>query len=87
MEGHTIVIPWRTGSIGTFTSQVFDSSRLTEVLFRGPNDEKANSLLDVFHHSMTLMLDGELYTAPIDGDKCENVLDIGTGTGRFATTL
>lgn len=32
---------------------------------------------------MTLMLDGELYTAPIDGNKVENVLDIGTGTGKF----
>ncbi|KAA8633981.1 hypothetical protein SMACR_07617 [Sordaria macrospora] len=33
---------------------------------------------------MTLMLDGELYTAPIDGNKVENVLDIGTGTGLWA---
>lgn len=54
---------------------------------RGPNDEKANSLLDVYHHSMTLMLDGVLYTAPIDGEKCENVLDIGTGTGKLAHLL
>lgn len=52
--------------------------------FRGPNDEKANSVLDVFHHAMTLMHNGELYTAPLDGTKVENVLDIGTGTGKFS---
>lgn len=34
------------------------------------------------HHVMTLLLDGKLYTAPIT-DNPENIIDIGTGTGKF----
>lgn len=35
------------------------------------------------HHVMTLLLDGKLYLAPITKDP-ENILDIGTGTGKFS---
>ena len=49
--------------------------------FRGPNDEKANEMLDIFHHFQTLLLDGKLYTAPIKDD-IENALDVATGTGK-----
>ncbi|KAA8620643.1 hypothetical protein SMACR_09998 [Sordaria macrospora] len=34
------------------------------------------------HHMITLLLDGELYSAPITEDP-KNILDIGTGTGKF----
>ena len=49
---------------------------------RGPNDKKANGMLDIFHHFMTLMFDGKLYMAPIKND-IENALDIATGTGKL----
>lgn len=50
--------------------------------FRGPNDDKANEMLDIFHHFMTLFLDGKLYTAPIKDD-IQNALDVCTGTGKL----
>lgn len=37
--------------------------------------------LDVMHHIMVRMMGGRLWLAPIDEDKVQNALDIGTGTG------
>ena len=37
--------------------------------------------LDVVHHIVARMLGGRFWLAPIDEDKIQNVLDIGTGTG------
>lgn len=36
--------------------------------------------LDLYHHICTLLIDGELYLAPI-GEAPQRILDIGTGTG------
>ncbi|TID27744.1 putative methyltransferase [Venturia nashicola] len=49
----------------------------------GPNDDKAQDNLDLFHHIFTLSLDGRLFLAPIGPDP-QRVLDIGTGTGIWA---
>lgn len=49
---------------------------------RGPNDAKANELLDIFHHTMTMALDGKLYTAPLKED-IKTALDVGTGSGKL----
>jgi SAM-dependent methyltransferase len=49
----------------------------------GPNDEKAQDNLDLFHHIFTLSLDGKLFLAPIN-PKPQRVLDLGTGTGIWA---
>ncbi|KAA8618298.1 hypothetical protein SMACR_09871 [Sordaria macrospora] len=51
---------------------------------QGPNDEKANELLDIFHETMTRLFDGKLYPALLDKDKIRTALDIGTGTGVWA---
>ena len=37
--------------------------------------------LDVLHHTIVRMIGGRLWLAPIDEDRIQNVLDIGTGTG------
>lgn len=37
--------------------------------------------LDVVHHLMVRTLGGRFFTAPIEEDKIQNILDIGTGTG------
>ncbi|KAG7284720.1 hypothetical protein NEMBOFW57_009329 [Staphylotrichum longicolle] len=39
------------------------------------------------HHSLTLVLDGKLFLAPVDMNKAKKVLDIGTGTGIWAIDL
>lgn len=36
------------------------------------------------HHVQVLLLDGKLFKAPLDIDKVQRVLDIGTGTGAWA---
>ncbi|CCC14557.1 unnamed protein product [Sordaria macrospora k-hell] len=57
-------------------------AELTTVI-PGPNDQKQNELLDIFHHTMTIALDGDLFKAPITEDP-KNALDLGTGTGLWA---
>lgn len=39
------------------------------------------------HHGLTLVMDGDLYRAPLDMKKVKRVLDIGTGTGNYASRL
>ncbi|KAI5805350.1 S-adenosyl-L-methionine-dependent methyltransferase [Peziza echinospora] len=51
-----------------------------------PNDEQQNNQLEIFHHVYSLMLDGELYCAPI-GNSPKTILDIGTGTGIWAINM
>lgn len=43
----------------------------------------SDNYLDLQNHLFMLTLDGKLYLAPI-GDKIQNVLDVGTGTGIWA---
>ncbi|KAL1987757.1 hypothetical protein VTN96DRAFT_2597 [Rasamsonia emersonii] len=49
-----------------------------------PNDDREQDRLDLGHHIFKLILDGELFRAPIE-PRC--VLDIGTGTGLWAIDL
>ncbi|RMJ18073.1 hypothetical protein CDV36_002248 [Fusarium kuroshium] len=48
-----------------------------------PNDEEEQTRMDLVHHIYSLILDGNLYLAPI-GDHPQRVLDLGTGTGIWA---
>ncbi|RPA81048.1 S-adenosyl-L-methionine-dependent methyltransferase [Ascobolus immersus RN42] len=59
-----------------------------------PNDEQEQERLDMTHHVCNLLLDGELFIAPVDltGEKGVDgepirVLDVGTGTGIWAIDL
>ncbi|CCC12777.1 unnamed protein product [Sordaria macrospora k-hell] len=67
----------------TIRGRTYHSDAATDHEYWGPNDEKANEMLDIFHHFQTLLLDGKLYTAPIKDD-IENALDVATGTGLWA---
>lgn len=51
-----------------------------------PNDEREQDRLDLHHHIYTMLLDGELYRAPISTD-ISRILDIGTGTGAWAIDM
>ncbi|KAK3400617.1 S-adenosyl-L-methionine-dependent methyltransferase [Sordaria brevicollis] len=67
----------------TINGRTYHSESVANTPYWGPNDEKQNELLDIFHHTMTIALDGDLYKAPIT-ENPKNVLDIGTGTGLWA---
>jgi SAM-dependent methyltransferase len=47
-----------------------------------PNDQMNSYHEKIFHHLMLLVLDDRLYLAPISSPK--HVIDLGTGTGRWA---
>ncbi|KAJ8066621.1 hypothetical protein OCU04_005668 [Sclerotinia nivalis] len=49
-----------------------------------PNDDAEQERLDLQHHLFSLSFDGALHLAPLPS-KLHNVLDIGTGTGLWAT--
>jgi len=50
-----------------------------------PNDESEQDRLDLFHHIWSMILGGELYTAPLDNP--QRILDVGTGTGIWAMDM
>ncbi|KAI2975165.1 hypothetical protein CBS147323_1035 [Aspergillus niger] len=51
----------------------------------GPNDDIANEQQDLAHHMYCLTLDGKLHLAPISNP--QEILDVGTGTGIWATDM
>ncbi|RKK74427.1 hypothetical protein BFJ69_g8533 [Fusarium oxysporum] len=48
-----------------------------------PNDDQQVESMDLTHHYLTLLLDGELFLAPIKTDSIQRVLDVGTGSGEL----
>lgn len=46
-----------------------------------PNDDLEQDRLDLSHALMTKAIGDKLFLAPVDTDKLQRVLDIGTGTG------
>ncbi|KAF1953810.1 S-adenosyl-L-methionine-dependent methyltransferase [Byssothecium circinans] len=58
----------------------------TETQYLLPNDDEENDRLDLYHHIMTLRMDGALHYAPI-GEEPGRILDLGTGTGIWAIDM
>jgi hypothetical protein len=46
-----------------------------------PNDDLEQDRLDLSHGLMTKAIGDKLFLAPVNTDKLQRVLDIGTGTG------
>ncbi|KAH7636147.1 S-adenosyl-L-methionine-dependent methyltransferase [Sordaria sp. MPI-SDFR-AT-0083] len=67
----------------TMNGRTYHSDSVTDGEYWGPNDSKQNEMLDIFHHVMTICLDGRLYDAPLPKNP-ENAIDLGTGTGLWA---
>ncbi|KAK3299596.1 S-adenosyl-L-methionine-dependent methyltransferase [Chaetomium fimeti] len=67
----------------TIQGRTYHSDR-TPGEYWGPNDARQNECMDIIHHGLTLMLDGDLFRAPLDMNNVKKVLDIGTGTGIWA---
>ncbi|KAF4996947.1 hypothetical protein FDECE_12270 [Fusarium decemcellulare] len=66
----------------TIQGRTYHSDRHPTEYFT-PNDEQQSSSIDINHQSLTLLLDGKLFLAPIKPD-VQRVLDVGTGTGIWA---
>ncbi|KAK3947964.1 S-adenosyl-L-methionine-dependent methyltransferase [Pseudoneurospora amorphoporcata] len=67
----------------TLNGRTYHSESVTNGEYWAPNDAKANEMLDIFHHALTICLDGRLYDAPLPKN-LENAIDLGTGTGLWA---
>ncbi|KAK3348395.1 S-adenosyl-L-methionine-dependent methyltransferase [Neurospora tetraspora] len=64
--------------------RTYHSDSVTDTEYWGPNDAKANEMLDIFHATLVRLFDGKLYTSPLNEKEIENAIDIGTGTGVWA---
>ncbi|KAF5572427.1 methyltransferase [Fusarium pseudoanthophilum] len=71
------ILHYRSIQGRTFHSDKF----VTEYSF--PNDEQQLESVDISHHYLTVLLDGQLYLAPI-GENVQKALDVGTGSGIWA---
>lgn len=76
--GHTIPDPKSYEERGRLYSAYRDGK------YHLPNDGQEQDRLDLQHHLWLLMLDWKLGLAPLGEPDLKNVLDIGTGTGRWA---
>ncbi|TIC92384.1 Secondary metabolism regulator LAE1 [Colletotrichum higginsianum] len=62
----------------TFHGEVGDAQ------YWGSNDEPQNEAWDINHHLLTLSMGDRLHLAPLNKNKLNKALDIGTGTGIWA---
>ncbi|EXM05392.1 hypothetical protein FOIG_03987 [Fusarium odoratissimum NRRL 54006] len=65
-----------------FQGRTFHSERYNTEYFT-PNDEQQRDSIDITHHVLTLLLDGNLTLVPLK-DSIRRVLDVGTGTVIWA---
>ncbi|KAM5377937.1 hypothetical protein ACJZ2D_004841 [Fusarium nematophilum] len=65
-----------------FKGRTYHSDRHPTEYFT-PNDDRQSESIDINHHSLTLLLGGKLFLAPISPN-VQKVLDVGTGTGIWA---
>ncbi|KAG6070039.1 hypothetical protein E4U16_007182 [Claviceps sp. LM84 group G4] len=49
-----------------------------------PNDDQQLQSEEICHHFLTILLDDQLFLAPLEKDKIHRVLDVGTGSGIWA---
>ncbi|CCE28852.1 uncharacterized protein CPUR_02541 [Claviceps purpurea 20.1] len=49
-----------------------------------PNDDQQLESMELCHHFLTILLDDQLFLAPLEKDKTHRVLDVGTGSGIWA---
>ncbi|KAH6682328.1 S-adenosyl-L-methionine-dependent methyltransferase [Plectosphaerella plurivora] len=64
--------------------RTYQSTKTTD--YWAPNDKQQNEGLDLIHHALLKLFNDELVLAPI-ADTPERILDIGTGTGIWATDV
>ncbi|KAG6172688.1 hypothetical protein E4U51_006977 [Claviceps purpurea] len=64
--------------------RTYHSDKFTANYFL-PNDDQQLETEEIwFHHYLTILLDDQLFLAPLEKDKMHRVLDVGTGFGIWA---
>ncbi|CCE28862.1 uncharacterized protein CPUR_02552 [Claviceps purpurea 20.1] len=63
--------------------RTYHSDKFTTNYFM-PNDDQQLESEDLCHHFSTILLDDQLFLAPLEKDKIHRVLDVGTGSGIWA---
>ncbi|KAG6071978.1 hypothetical protein E4U16_005729 [Claviceps sp. LM84 group G4] len=63
--------------------RTYHSDRFTTNYFI-PNDDQQLESEELCHHFLTILLDDQLFLAPLEKDKIHRVLDVGTGSGIWA---
>ncbi|GKU09666.1 tam methyltransferase [Fusarium langsethiae] len=72
------ILEYRRNQGRTYHSDKFTSN------YFFPNDDQQLESMDLTHHYLTLLLDNELFLAPVMTDSIQQVLDVGTGSGIWA---
>ncbi|KAG6069703.1 hypothetical protein E4U16_007477 [Claviceps sp. LM84 group G4] len=63
--------------------RTYHSDKFTANYFM-PNDDQQLGTEELCHHCLTILLDDQLYLAPLEKEKIHRVLDVGTGFGIWA---
>ncbi|KAG6068736.1 hypothetical protein E4U16_007882 [Claviceps sp. LM84 group G4] len=63
--------------------RTYHSDRFTANYFI-PNDDQQLESEELCHHFLTILLDDQLFLAPLEKHKIHRVLDVGTGSGIWA---
>ncbi|KAG6070193.1 hypothetical protein E4U16_007099 [Claviceps sp. LM84 group G4] len=63
--------------------RTYHSDKFTANYFL-PNDDQQLETEEICHHCLTILLDDQLFLAPLEKDKLHRVLDVGTGFGIWA---
>ncbi|KAG6069704.1 hypothetical protein E4U16_007478 [Claviceps sp. LM84 group G4] len=63
--------------------RTYHSDKFTTNYFL-PNDDQQLETEELCHHCLTILLDDQLFLAPLEKDKIHRVLDVGTGFGIWA---
>ncbi|CCE28845.1 uncharacterized protein CPUR_02534 [Claviceps purpurea 20.1] len=63
--------------------RTYHSDKFTTNYFL-PNDDQQLKAEEICHHGLTILLDDQLFLAPVEKDKIHRVLDVGTGSGIWA---
>ncbi|KAG6068737.1 hypothetical protein E4U16_007883 [Claviceps sp. LM84 group G4] len=63
--------------------RTYHSDKFTTNFFF-PNDDQQLESMDLCHHFLTILLDDQLFLAPLEKNKIHRVLDVGTGSGIWA---
>ncbi|CCE28844.1 uncharacterized protein CPUR_02533 [Claviceps purpurea 20.1] len=63
--------------------RTYHSDKFTTNYFL-PNDDQQLETEELCHHCLMILLDDQLFLAPLEKDKIHRVLDVGTGSGIWA---